>query len=804
MQKHFIGLFIVFSCLTIHAQVETRSYLTDDKLVPREHNVDMQHMKLELSFKPTEGLVIGKATHSFITLQKAVDSLFLDGPGITIKSAKLNGESIEFKTNPKGVTLQFKPLQWGSKNNVEVAYEAKPKKGLYFIGWNDPKNMSRKQIWSQGQGIDNRNWIPFYDEMNDKLTTEMVVTFDSKYKVLSNGTKLKEKVNKDGTTTWHYKMTHPHAPYLVMLGIGEYGIKESKSKSGVPMYFWYYPENEDRVPYMYKYSEDMMDYFEETIGVKYPWESYAQIPVQDFMYGAMENTTATIFGDFYNIDARGYLDRNYVNTNAHELAHQWFGDLVTARASAHHWLQESFATYYNMLYERRVFGQEHYDWERREATESALKASKQNVKPIAHSSAGVVRHYPKGAHVLHMLKYVVGEEQYNAAIKYYLNKHAYANVDSEDLLVAFHERLGVSLDWFWEQWVYRGGEPEYKVNFEEIEKDGNRYSSFDVYQTHTVNDVVTLFKMPIIFEVHYQDGSKDSKKVWIENEHHRVLVENSNKKEVAYVLFDPNSEVMKNLVFNKSNDMLKNQATKAEWMIDRYDAIVALRGMDVADKRDMLVEQFEKENHYPIKNEILSQIMDDSHPKSIELIRMATNDNQARVRLASLDAVGIAPEPLLEDFEKLLTDSSYNVVEKALDRLSYHNPAGIEKYLELTKGVNGNVGNHIKVKWLEVAYSNKKDSKLADELVDMVSQSYEFRTRVNAVKALGRLNYMNDSLLVNIFDALMSPNSRLAKPCGEVLSEFYNDREFKQYIINYLEEHPLDEKLAKRLENYIG
>src|SRR6185295_8358920 len=164
----------------------------------------------------------------------------------------------------------------------------------------------------------------------------------------------------------------------------------------------------------YQHSEDMIDFYEKEFGVKYPWESYSQIPVQEFLYGAMENTTATVYGDFLIVDSLSFNDRGYVGVNAHELMHQWFGDYVTARSDAHHWLQESFATYGNMMYEREVFGQDYFDWQRRGAQTSAIDESTKNKFPVAHSEGGGVRHYPKGATVMNMLKYVIGgREIYN-------------------------------------------------------------------------------------------------------------------------------------------------------------------------------------------------------------------------------------------------------------------------------------------------------------------------------------------------------------------------------------------------------
>ena len=788
MNKVFILFpifYFLFSIFCSTAQVATRSYIADKALAPREHSVDMQHLKLEVSFEPQKGLVKGKVTHTFNVLQHEVDSIFLDAPGIKFMSVKLDDVITKYKTDGNGITVfPGSTLHWGNTHNLTIEYEATPRKGIYFIGWNDPKNLSRKQIWTQGQGIDNRHWIPCYDESNDKLTTEVIVTFDKEYKVLSNGTKLEEKDNGNGTKTWHYKMQHEHTTYLMMLGIGKYEIEEHKSASGVPINLWYYPEHKDRVEPSYRYSVEMFDFFEKEIGVPYAWESYSQIPVQDFMYGAMENTTATLFGDFFMVDKRGYLDRNYVAVNAHELAHQWFGDLVTERSASHHWLQESFATHYNLTYEREVFGQDHFDWARREAVNKALDASKADKKPIAHSEAGSPRHYPKGSIVLQMMKYVVGREGYNKSIKHYLEDHKYKNVDSEDLLIAFHETLGKSLDWFWEEWVYRGGEPHYVVTYRENTENGKQQTIFSVSQEHELSDVVGLFKMPIVFEVHYTDGTKDSKTVWVENKHHEVKVENSAGKKVAFVLFDPNSEVMKSFEFKKPFAMLKEQALKATNMIDRYDVIMAMRDSSLTLKQDLLIKAYNNEKFHAVKSEIIFQLVNENDAKSLELIKNAINDKDAVVRKSVIQHVKTIPTALRTEYEKLLTDLSYETVALTLEKLSLQFPKNTKKYLEATKNVEGYRGRNVLIKWLEVAASN--DKKYSDELVERTALSYEFMTRQNAFASLRKLDYFNQTALKNTLDAAFSSNSRLASPAIETLKYFYTKNEYRKMIADYL------------------
>src|ERR1035437_4579456 len=196
MKKIIVVVLFAVSVNSSSAQVKTRNYIDDRQIAPREHNVDFQHMRLEISFDPAAGLVKGKVTHVFTPLRQKVDSIFLDGINITVKEATWNGKSVKYKTDSAGITIFPNPsLSWTNIDSLTLVYEATPRKGLYFIGWNDPNKISRKQIWSQGQGTDNRCWIPMYDEMNDKMTTELFVTFDKEYKVLSNGTKLKEKDN---------------------------------------------------------------------------------------------------------------------------------------------------------------------------------------------------------------------------------------------------------------------------------------------------------------------------------------------------------------------------------------------------------------------------------------------------------------------------------------------------------------------------------------------------------------------------------------------------------------------------------
>jgi len=777
--KFFVSLFAILAVVQLQAQTLTthNCYVRDPNASPREHNIDIERQKLEVEFEPAKGLVKGKVTHSFTVIQKQVDSIFFDGPGIRIQEASLDAQSLRYKTNAEGVWVYpAKTLNWDEKHFITFVYECNPRKGIYFIGWHndnsnkgDAFNRTRNQIWTQGQGIDNRHWIPSYDTPNDKMLTEVLVKFDKEYQVLSNGTALGIKDNKDGTKTWHYSMTRPHASYLLMLGIGKYAVKSTKSTvSKTPVHFWYYPEFKEKVELTSVYTERMVDFMENETGMNYPWESYSQIMVQEFLYGAMENTTATIFGDFMAVDQRQFIDKNYIGVNCHEFVHQWFGDFITARTYNDTWLQESYATYYPKKFFRQLYGDEHYEWQKRGEQNSALDASKKDRLAVGHSNGGTARVYPKGSFVIGMLNYVLGEEQYKRGLNHYLKNHAYGNVQTNDLMMAFHDKLGITLDWFFDQWIYRGAEPHYEVNYQDI-KGNSRYTQIQVKQIHQVDEVVGYFKMPVVFEVNYTDGSKESVKEWVQGNATTVQVPNKNNKEIAFVLFDPGNEILRQLTFKKSTEELKAQALKAAHMIDRFDALLGLREVSIEEKRKTLVEVFNKETFHATRNEVISQLAKDKDGRSLEILRKAFTDKDVNVRQAAVNALDAQGE-WIEYFKKSLTDSSYNVIRTALTKLGEQQPAEMNAWLQTTDNLYGH--NHdLRIKWLELAIRSGKDN-YKEELIGYSSRQFEFRTRNASFTALKSLNLFNEQVANNLLNAAMSPNGRLRGPAVETLQYF--------------------------------
>ena len=788
---------------TVKAQ-ELKTFIFDDASIPREHLVDFTHCLIDISIIPQEGSVKGFVKHTFRPLRQTIDSLYLDGPGIEVASATFQGEAIEWKSTADGIIFHFdNALNWEEEYNLTIHYEAHPEKGMYFIGWQDSTNRSRKQIWTQGQGIDNRYWFPHFDHLNDKLITETKITFDENYKVLSNGALKKQKKNRDGTITWHYEMSHPHASYLVMIGIGKYTIQEVKSESGVPIQLYYYPEWEERVPTTYQKTVEMFNWFEDYIGVPYPWENYSQIPVQDYLYGAMENTTSTIFGDFFFTDKRGFLDRKYVYVNAHEFAHQWFGDMVTARSSEAHWLHESFATYYHGLWHGQVFGENAYQWMMRNNQITALGAGEENDYPIRDSRAGSARHYMKGAFVLKMLNNVLGEEQYRKVIEDYLVEHPFENVDTEDLLTQIHESLGLSLNWFFDQWVYRGGEPHYKVNFVHRNSEDGNSAFFLVEQMQAETETVGLFKMPIQFEVHLTDGQVLLEEAWIEKRVEQVHFKWEGDGEIDFVLFDPNNEILKKVEFEKKPEWLMSQSQKAKFMLDRYDAVKALENVSFDVKKDALQAIYDSEDFYAIDAEIARQIMNEP-AAALEWKQGALKHPSHEVRRAALTSMRGIPANMVTEVEAMLTDSSYSNIELALDKLVNTFPQNAMKYLNAVQALEGNNHKNIRLAWLKYQWLLSENKSVYEaEIADYAGPSFEFITRQNAASLLEELNIFNRTVFANLVEGALNQNRKLRGSHRGTIKYFSQQFEKKQQMLSWLDELNLSDEEKDRIKQII-
>jgi len=786
MNNFILSFFFIVIVNNLFAQNNYFGINPNTKNAPQEHNFDFTHIIITPTFDLKQGKVSGSVTHYFQPLLEGQDSMYLHAKSITIEKVIYHNQNIEYKSSDSSVVILFKnKLPIHRIDSITITYSCFPRKGIYFIGWNDTTGRNRRQIWTQGEGEDNRHWIPMYDKPNDKMITEMIIEFDNKYKVLSNGTQINVSPIGNGMTRWHYRMQYPHSTYLIMLGIGEYEIETRNTKAGIPVNLYYYPDHKDRVAWSYKYSTECIDFMVQETGMPYPWESYSQIPVQDFMYGAMENTTATIFGDFFMTDERAFNDKNYIGVNVHELTHQWFGDLITNRNWDHIWLQESFATFYPKLFQRMIYGEDHYQWMRRQEQNAALSASESNKLPIVHMDSGTERVYSKGSAVIDMMRYIWGEKTFKQVIKHFLLNKSYQNVETNDFIQAFQDAAGISPQWFFDQWIYGGGEPAYQATYQEVMKEAMFETQITVKQTHQRNAEVGLFNMPVLLEVWYRDGSHDSHKVWISKETENIIIPNDENKTIDFVLFDPGSYIIKKIDFIKSEEELLNQVQRAKNMIDRYDALIQLRKTKIEKKREILNSIYTKEKYKEMRAEIISQLLLDDQNNEItqKTILTAFEDSAANVRNIVLQ--GADAKLFLTQFERLLHDKSYLNIALALEKLLYTYPEKSKTYLELTKNYI-NIGHRNRIKWLELAILYDSNNKIyLKELLDYTSPSFDFNTQRNAAEILKKLNYLDEVLIKNLTECTFSGNNRLAGPIKEIIKYYCSQSAYKSLFHVY-------------------
>ncbi|UAB74835.1 M1 family metallopeptidase [Mesoflavibacter sp. SCSIO 43206] len=438
MRYYLLLLFTFFSCLVTAQQTDV---------------VDFKRIKANIMHRGYENVVTGRIFIDF-QIKKKTDTIFLDAINTRVRDWHLYSEDSKepdyrakiFNSDNKIFIIHnFKK---NKKYKLHLDYGMTPKKALYFT-----EKENSNQIWTQGQGKYTSNWLPSIDDMNDKIEFDLNITYDKDYTVIANG-KLTEKQNNESTITWHYDMQQPMSSYLVALVIGKYNKKEINSKSGIPIHLYYYLEDSAKVEPTYRYTKQMFDFLEDEIGVAYPWQNYKQVPVKDFLYSGMENTSCTIFSDDFMIDEVGFVDKNYVNVNAHELAHHWFGDLVTETSGIHHWLQEGFATYYALLAERDIFGDDYYYWQLYQyLKELAAQEQAEQSTALLDPKSSSTTFYKKGAWVLHVLREKVGDKAFKTAVKHYLNKYAYGNVETNDFISEVEKASKMDLSNFVQVWL---------------------------------------------------------------------------------------------------------------------------------------------------------------------------------------------------------------------------------------------------------------------------------------------------------------------------------------------------------------
>ncbi len=482
----------------------------------RASDIDVKHYSIRISFDRAKKRVIGDTIVTLSPVSQNLTQVVLDSVGIDYSSVTLDKSStpLKFRGQAGRVIVDLdRPYSPRDTISIRFQYSANPKKGIYFVPEQKPAENwpgHSAQIWTQGEAEEARHWLPSFDFPSDKATTEQFITANANETVIGNGTLLEKATNPDGTVTHHFKMDIPYSTYLISFVIGEYSQVSEKYKE-IPLGYFVYPGTESIVPKAYGKTADMMRVFEDLTKIDFPFNKYDQTIVSAFQFGGMENITATTMADSEIFFVNNPLFAgNVENLVSHELAHSWFGNLVTCKNWAELWLNEGFATFMEAAYRERAYGRKAYIYKIRSDAEQFLAedavSSKRhglfnrnasNVDSL-FDRAGTT--YNKGGAVIHTLREQIGDEAFWKGVNLYLTRHRFGSVESTDLEAAMEESSGTKLDWFFDQWVYGIGSP--KIVVRQSYQAAAKTLVLAVSQTQKPDKLVSAaFRLPIDLEI---------------------------------------------------------------------------------------------------------------------------------------------------------------------------------------------------------------------------------------------------------------------------------------------------------------
>lgn len=650
---------------------------------------DLLHTRLDLSFDYQKQWVIGQAELHLKPYFRKQDNLILDAKGMDVASVlnKKTGASLLFKNT--GQELVIYGMGDYTRNDtvvLTIQYIAKPNegmesgsdaihsdKGLFFINPMGSDSTKPVQIWTQGETENNSRWFPTIDKPNERCTGEINLTVDSKYVTLSNGKLIRQTKNQDGSRTDTWIQDKPHAPYLFMIAVGEYAVVEENWK-GVPLQYYVEKPFAPFAKQIFNHTPEMMDFFTASFGYPYPWSKYSQIVTRDYVSGAMENTTASVFGEFVQKTDRELIDNDNDYIVAHELCHQWFGNLVTLESWANLVLNEGFANYAEYLWMEHKYGRTRADEHRTNELSGYINSTFNGMHPLIHyryanrEDMFDAHSYNKGGLVLHHLRKYLGDEVFFASLQYYLKQNEFSEVEGDELRLAFEEISGEDLNWFFDQWFHKKGHPEVVVNYE-ISKAGNQLN------ISVIQEASNIWTFPTDVVVYFTDGSIRKQRLMVRNDNENFVLDLENKA-IGAVVFDGDSHIPGVIEENKTEEQWFNTFKYSPLFTDKYKAC-QMMAEDASLRKDLLALAL-NDPYYFFRDFAINAMMQDVIPQEYaeNIKTKAEKDSHSLVResaVRALSVIDVADKSGI--YQRILNNErAYNVIGEALSQLFMESP----------------------------------------------------------------------------------------------------------------------------------
>jgi len=653
----------------------------DLRKFPPDRLVDYKHMKLELQFEDlNDRSFIGRESLTIAPIGRALSTLQLNAENLTIEGVAIGSSAnkVEHYHDGKMLSLRFEPpIHPDTETTIVIDYRCvEPYDGLFFTPSRPEAPNYTAEVHTQGQQESNRFWFPCHDYPNEMLTTELIVTVPSGLQVSSNG-KLVSHVRTGDREVWHYLQDKPHVNYLVSLIIGSFDIVELPHER-VPMRVWVPQGKGDLVMQTYGNTAKMIDVFEERFGLPYPWARYDQLVVKNFGAGGMENTSVTTMYPTAIFDERALLDSDLDGLIAHELAHQWTGDLITCKSWAHIWLNEGWATYGESLWFEARDGVTGYLDDMMGNFRVARRDQTTNEVPmvsIIDDDPGsyfgrAANPYSKGASILHMLRMMLGDDVFFRGVRLYMHRHQGTTVETNDFRYALEEVSGLSLEWFFEQWCYRPGCPDLLVK--SIYEPETRELVVTVSQQQQIDVRTPAFRFTLPIHVATEQGTET---INIEVSAKETVFRRALSGPPSIVAVDPYLHVLKQMKEEKSLPLWMAQAKEGPLHAARNMAIAALGEHDTREVVELLHEiAADESEHHTLRNTAVSSLgnLASDRARAVLLAIMENGVESARVRARLISEIAEIETPEITEMlvKAASTDESYGVRNAAIGALA--------------------------------------------------------------------------------------------------------------------------------------
>ncbi|MEZ4915941.1 MAG: M1 family metallopeptidase [Chitinophagales bacterium] len=702
-----LAIMLLSACKTAQKAGSTKEFLDEkDKMLDEivierertpyratyERKNDLLHTDLDVSFDWQKQYLFGKATLTFKPYFYATNRLVLDAKGMDINSITLsNGTALDYMYNQEQITINLDKIYHRNEEyTILIDYISKPNelenkteelsaikddKGLYFINPLGEQKDVPKQIWTQGETESNSVWFPTIDKPNERTTQEISITVDKKYIAMSNGYMVSDIDNNDGTRTITWKQDKPHAPYLFMMAIGEYAqVKDEWN--GLSVDYFVEEEYKDVARKIFGKTPKMLDFFTQVLDVDYEWDKYWQVCVREYVSGAMENTSAVVFGDFVQLTEKELNDDTFTeDIVSHELFHHWFGDLVTCESWSNLPLNESFATYGEVLWREHEYGENEkyrklYE-DMRGYFNEASKGKQVDLIRFHYSKADDMfdsHSYAKGGVILNMLREVVGDEAFFLSLKKYLEDNKFQSVEIHNLRLAFEAVTGRDLNWFFNQWFLSAGHPVIDINY--TYTDSNVVVKMT--QKPSAEDYL-VYNLPMEVIIFKADGSSETKNIVFDTKEQEF--EFPTNGEAAWVDVDAKKVTLAEINNNQTEQHWAKQYELGKTMLDRFYAVQHFADNNTTEIAKKTLTKALEDNYWMVQKEAVASIDLTSENSELALQKTQQLGNDATVN-TDLRAEALYALSDLEDkkyeatFDKAITANSFNVNAAGLHGLA--------------------------------------------------------------------------------------------------------------------------------------